>query len=340
MSNQLDSAMMYKLITLASTTLSLLSNVSPAENNYNANLSDGPVRNTIGRSEILKNQLNIFRVVAIGDKNPKAFISVSDIYNDTSAIPSTYVNNQKNISFDKLKYFELQAAYRKKLLKGTFIKETDTVFMYDYKLNQLTKTPVVQLKAVAHLTPYVDKGEQITIWDYMVGFEVGDKLLKKSASNYYENLLVYIGSNNPFLPGKMQLVKWKEINKKQFPISNHNTLSKGDKEAYYNFTGGSIIYYIKDILTDGTITERYFIAISTKGKVVLKNEKFTNSEGSSIAPLNFVAGNKEENQWAGYLFKNKPAVILGFEYHSFGCPSIILLNKASGNIAINCDNRH
>ncbi|MCX2473648.1 hypothetical protein OQZ33_04815 [Pedobacter sp. MC2016-05] len=207
--------------------------------------------------------------------------------------------------------------------------------MYDYKLSQLLKTPVVQLKAVAHLTPYADKGEQITIWDYMVGFETGNKVLKKSALNYYDNVLVYIGSNNPFLPGKMQLVKWKEIDKKQFPIANLNKLTKGDKVAYYSFTDDSLIYYIKDILTDGTITERHFIAISIKGKVVLKNEKFKNSEGSSIAPLNFVAGNKEENQWAGYLFKNKPAVIFGFEYHSFGCPSIIVLNKASGNIAIN-----
>lgn len=61
---------MYKLITLASITLRLLSNYEPGKNIYNANLSDGAVRYTIGRSQISRNQLAIFKVVAMGDKNP------------------------------------------------------------------------------------------------------------------------------------------------------------------------------------------------------------------------------------------------------------------------------
>ncbi|RZK49819.1 MAG: hypothetical protein EOO87_19660, partial [Pedobacter sp.] len=58
-----------------------------------------------------ENGFNLFRIVPMGDNDSKAFISISDIYPDTAAVPSLYVKNQKNIPFDKLKYFELETAY-------------------------------------------------------------------------------------------------------------------------------------------------------------------------------------------------------------------------------------
>ncbi|RZK49099.1 MAG: hypothetical protein EOO87_20070 [Pedobacter sp.] len=286
-----------------------------------------------------ENGFNLFRIVPMDDNDSKAFISISDIYPDTVAVPSLYVKNQKNIPFDKLKYFELETAYRKKLLNGTGIKETDTVFMYDYKFNELAKIPVGNLKAVAHLTPYAHKGRQISIWDYMLGFEVKNDVLKKSALQYYNNVLVYIGNKNPFMQGKMYLVKWQKIEKKLFPFQQKNKVDNNSASNYYTFKNDKFIYYIRDILVDGRIEKRHFVAINAITKNILVERKFANSEGSSLAPLNFTDEN-QENQWSGYLFKNKPPVIFGFEYHSFGCPAITILNKSYAEIPIKCDNRH
>jgi hypothetical protein len=71
---------------------------------------------------------------------------------------------------------------------------------------------------------------------------------------------------------------------------------------------------------------------------------FNNSEGASVAPLNFGISNPNyadlKGQWMGKLFKNKPEVIFGFEWVSFGCPGIIYINSRDKYIQINCDNRH
>jgi len=56
------------------------------------------------------------------------------------------------------------------------------------------------------------------------------------------------------------------------------------------------------------------------------------SEGTSLNPLNY--------QWTGKLFKNKPAVIFGFQIHSFDCPTIQFLSMSEKEISLYCDNNH
>lgn len=292
--------------------------------------------------------LNIFTITTFGDdnnntKNISAFVSLSDIYHDSLAVPPRYIANQKNISFKELKYFELDAEYRRKLLKGTKIKETDTLFMYDYGLNELEKFEVKKLKAVANLTPYNSEGEQIYEGDYMLGFQIERDMMKKSATQYYNNVLVYIGNKNPFVQQKLQLPKWEEIKEKDFPkpFSNKEFNDERYKVGnHYQFKSDTITYYVRDILIDMQITRRHFIAVGKNRKNIIAERMFSESEGSSLAPLNFTSKDNFENQWTGYLFKGKPPVIFGFEYHSFGCPSITLLDKAYADIPINCDNRH
>ncbi|MFI8605669.1 hypothetical protein ACIGCP_14490 [Cellulophaga baltica] len=66
-------------------------------------------------------------------------------------------------------------------------------------------------------------------------------------------------------------------------------------------------------------------------------------ESSSKAPLR-IKGEKydyEENlQYVGRLFKNRPPVVFGFTFKSFGCPSINFIDKNELPIFILCDNRH
>jgi hypothetical protein len=62
-------------------------------------------------------------------------------------------------------------------------------------------------------------------------------------------------------------------------------------------------------------------------------------ESETPAPLNYVESEYIE-QWTGKLFKNKPPVILGFQYVAFGCPGITFLSPTEKDIYIYCDNRH
>lgn len=292
-----------------------------------------------------EHDLNIFTVTTIGDDSKtddvKAFVSLSDIYDDSLAIPAKYIADQKNISFDELKYFELSSGYREKLLKGIKINEADTMFMYDYALNKLEKIPVNKLKAVAHLTPYATKGEQIVSGDYMIGFEVGRDVMKKSSTQYYSNVFVYVGSDNPFAQIQLKAPKWQKINAKDFPKLSKAKLNNNGYKAgnYYRFKSDAITYYLRDFLSENKVVKRHFIAV---GKSMITEKVFEESEGTSLAPLNFVDNdaNSTKEQWTGKLFKNKPLVIFGFNYLSFDCPSIILLDKTSAEISINCDNRH
>lgn len=296
-----------------------------------------------------ENDFNIFRVTTIGNHSEiddiKAFVSLSDIYYDSLAVPPQYIANQKNMSFGELKYFELSSAYRKKLLKGIKINEKDTMFIYDYGLNKLERVPLKKLKAVAHLTPYASEGEQIFDGDYMIGFELSRDVMKKSAMQYYNNVLVYIGSKNPFVLGQLKLAEWQKINENDFPkfyMKQEFNEDRYEAGNSYQFKSDTITYYLRDVLFENKITKRHFIAVGKSGKNMITEKIFEESEGTSLAPLSFVDNDATSigEQWTGILFKNKPPVIFGFEYHSFGCPSILLLDKTYAEIPINCDNRH
>ncbi len=295
------------------------------------------------RFELKENDLNIFRVTTVGvDRNIEAFVSLSDLYQDTLAMQTKYMTNQKSIPFDDLKFFELDSASRQRVLTGTNLSERDTMFMYDYQSGDFTKIPVKELKAVAHLTPYASEGEDISPWDYMIGFEVGHAVLHKSKERYYNNVLVYIGKKNPFVQAKLQLVKWEKIEERDFPKKSlKNEYSHVLKTSnYYQFKSDTVTFFIRDVLVENRVEIRHFIA--AKGKRILVEKIFRESEGSSLAPLNFAdtVDASSGEQWVGYLFKDKPAVVFGFEYHSFGCPSIMYVDKRYSEVPINCDNRH
>jgi hypothetical protein len=56
------------------------------------------------------------------------FVSMSDIYNDSLAIPNDIIENQKTKTFAELKHFELTGIYREKLLKGTSLSKLTHYF--------------------------------------------------------------------------------------------------------------------------------------------------------------------------------------------------------------------
>lgn len=307
------------------------------------NLIERYAEQQTSRARLKEDDLNIFSVTTVGDnKRKEAFVSLSDLYQDTLAMPAKYMIDPKSISFDELKFFELDPTSRKRLLTGTNIAEEDTMFMYDYQSGDFAKIPVKELKAVAHLTPYASEGEEISPWDYMIGFQVENAVLNKSKERYYSNVLACIGKQNPFVQAKLQLIEWEKIEERDFPknsLKEEQSHVHDKTNSYYQFKSDTVTYFIRDVFVENRLEIRYFIAV--KGKNILVEKIFRESEGTSLAPLNFAdAVEAGGEQWAGYLFKDKPAVVFGFEYHSFGCASIMYVDKTYGEVPINCDNRH
>jgi hypothetical protein len=186
----------------------------------------------------------------------------------------------------------------------------------------------------------------------MIGFEINKKFLY-GFEKYFRNSLVFVGKESPFVLNQMKPVAWKKIESQKFPTSANDSTtnielkrfhyssdySKGD---IYMYEANTLQYFVQNILwkkeTDRLIA-RHLVVINKKTKETVRSAVYVDHESSSPAPLNFVESEYIE-QWTGNLFKNKPPIILGFEYVSFGCPRITFLSSTEKDNYINCDNRH
>ncbi|PTT25357.1 hypothetical protein DBR28_18125, partial [Chryseobacterium sp. HMWF028] len=285
---------------------------------------------------------NIFSlsVISSAEKNSDMdiFISVSDIYEGAQPIPANIIKNQKQMTFEELQHFELDAPSRKKLLNGIHLTENDSLYIYEYGSNKLQKMPVSQLKAVAYLSPYSDS-EEADPESYMMGFQVATHQ-KTTDYDRYNNAIAYFGNKNPFVENEMKAVKWQKANndvsKKYF---SHSKLAQGKtyQTQYENMT-----YYLQDYLEEGNILERKLVVINDhKEKITEKTFTLAGSDGGEFLPLYGIDADEANIfQWTGHLFKEKPPVIFGFIAQSFGCPSISFLDNKEKDFLINCDNRH
>ena len=264
------------------------------------------------------------------------FISLSDIYMDSVTVPADIIRNQKNIPFDKLKHFELPAFYREKFLKGTKLSENDTLYLYNYKENHLDKLPIKNLKAVANLTFYSSEGEEIYDDDYMIGFQLDEKIDREKSMDKTNYSLAYFGKQNPFAEQKLEPVKWKKVDGKDFPVKIASKLKLGKT---YHYKVGNLDCYLQDLMSENEVRERKLVAVKD-GKVRL-DRTITKGEGAEFYPLNFVEEtDNNESQWTGNLFKGKPPVVFGFLSESFGCTAITFLDNSYPDLYTDCDNRH
>ena len=302
-----------------------------------------PVSTEIKKDSLIsqKNKLDNFNIFEIytmeNGSNYIIFISLSDIYTDSLAIPPEIITNQKNLSFDQLKHFELPATYREKLLKGTKLKENDTLYLYNYKSNILEKFSVKKLKAVAHLSLYTSEGEDISEYDYMIGFQLNKTENEEIAMEKANFALAYFGKQNPFHQKPLKSIHWKKVSADQFPLkTQHKSLKAGN---IYEYKTENLQYFLQDLMRETEVVERKLVVLKN-GKHIFEKD-YTLGEGSAFTSLNSVESNEyNDYQWTGNLFKGKPPVIFGFISQSFGCPSIAFLDQKHPEIYTNCDNRH
>ncbi|MGQ2985191.1 oxidoreductase [Flavobacterium sp.] len=280
-------------------------------------------------------------------KDSFAFISLSDNYHVSEHPDSLTIPPSKN----HLQVFKLDGKYRKQLLHKTKIQETDNVYIYDHFKDKLVTFKVSRLEAFACLTIYssVDEGP-FEAYEYMIGFKVDRKYLK-DLGEYYSNSLVYIGKENPFAKGGIKQLLWKKIPPKDFPnvkmtAENEKKIHHYDRKIYtmgdvWNADADGYRFFLQDIIVDERIYARWLLVYNSASNQPVLDKMFVDSEGTIQAPLNYIDHEYPSvNQFAGKLFKNKPPVVFGFEYVSFGCPGITFLSASEEDLYINCDNRH
>ena len=268
------------------------------------------------------------------------FISLSEIHHLSEHPDSLATPDFSNIEIEEApnyEYIELDSSYRKRFLSATHISETDKVFLYDYSVNSLLKFTVKNLKAVACLN-YYGGDWPYSQNEYMIGFEIEKKYLT-AFDKYYCNAIVSIGKKNPFIRGKVKQVTWIKIQPSDFPskeIPNYDSAYTGKciTGDAYKFELEGLQYFLQELVrvTDQSVQAKRLIVIDFKTKKTICEKYFYSGEGASFAPM--------ENQWTGKLFKNKPSVIFGFHYVSFGCPYFTFLNSSESDLYIKCDNRH
>lgn len=290
----------------------------------------------------------LFDVRISDESKPRlAFISLSDIdplseHPDSLATPS--LEEMESDSAKKYEHVKLTGSYRKRFLARTNVSERDKLFIYDYSSHVLLSFNIMDLDVVANLNNY-GAAWPYSQYDFMIGFEITEEHLKSIRPNSY-TIIACVGKEDPFVTGKMQHIEWENTDSTTFPdqplgpvalaeLESYNLKeSRFIKHAVYKYEANGLVYFLQDWKRKDLEwgDARRLLVVSAKTKEVLYEGFYMDSEGTGLTPL--------DNQWTGPMFKNKPPVVFGFLYHSFGCPSIEFISMIEKPVYINCDNRH
>ncbi|MFK8103340.1 MAG: hypothetical protein AB8G15_12475 [Saprospiraceae bacterium] len=257
--------------------------------------------------------------------------------------PDSLVIEDRYLGYNmSTEHHEMNPKYRKRFLERLKLKETDKVFIYNYSTTKKYTFAVKDLPLFAHLSIY-GAGQPVEQYAYLIGFNLEDHLAIEDARTYY-NAFVTIGKENPFVVGEMQAPTWEKVAPELFPASAQAFPAEGKYviENTYQYEANGFAYFVQDFTFGINRSGRRLLVQAAKGKEKLLEKTYHSSEGTSLAPLNFVHPEDKEDryQWTGKLFKNRAPVIFGFEYHSFGCPGIEFISPTERGTYIRCDNRH
>lgn len=284
--------------------------------------------------------INLYQISLhqISEESYIPYVSLSDTYPinenpDSLAIP---INNPED-DHEKFEYFELEGNYRKNFLMRSGFSEKDKLFIYDYSRNVLKTFNVKELKLVACLTIY-GADWPYSQYDYRIGFEL-DKRLLNGYDNYFSNSLVSIGKVSPFNMGKITNIQWNKIDNKTYPSEKISLIDLEYINSQSYLTGNiysceidTLVFYMEELIQDNWSFGKRIMVLNRKTKEKILEKIYYAGESASFADI--------EYQWTGKLFKNKPNVIFGFLWESFGCERITFMDNFMDELYIYCDNRH
>jgi len=301
-------------------------------------------------NSFVHSNINIFYIHEYGNNGKEYagdFVNLSEGFLENSYDHQT--GEQKEISVIPEEnlgkdYFDLSSKNRKKFLQQMKISETDSVFIYSFSKDSITRLPVKSLKVMANLNIYAKGDEHVSTYDYELGFKLED--YKSGDGEYF----VFVGERNIFQTGSLRSIIWEVMKTDDFPVTFnaemiHYSIRNWFKDMRsgksYRFSNGNLNYFLQDLIHDGTI-HRYLVVIDTTTENVVYKDIFMDTESTSSMPLNIKGQETEyyQTQWTGTIFKNKPAIVYGFLSNSFGCPDIRFLSNSEPTIYIRCDNRH
>ncbi|WP_107038687.1 hypothetical protein [Brumimicrobium mesophilum] len=262
-----------------------------------------------------------------------AFIPLTDmnLWNEETW-PFAEVFYEKN----ELKKDEIQTLpqnIKSDFLNFVKIKETDSIFIYNMLLDTVFKFQVDKTELIRKQNPYFGEVVALKILD----------LDLESMGTFYWNSFVFIGSSNPFQTGNIHQIKWQKVHKSEFPSGIEIPINKNWEDTYspgetYKYLTNEHEYLIQNLEVLKGMTEgRHLIIRHKETKEIVHNSAFMYTEGTDLSPL---FSESENNQWTGKIFKNKPTILYGFLWLSFGCPSIDFIGNKEPSLIIYCDNRH
>lgn len=285
------------------------------------------------------------------DKSKLFFVSVSDRYPFSEHPDSLNIPEEvfKGKTAGEAPHIPIEGVYRKRLMKRVGIKETDSVFVYNYVTDVLKAYAVKNLKTSAVINIYSSEDEAVEQHYYMIGFELPNPGTRKFEET---DNLVYIGAQNVFARGQMKAIHWTDTGKKKFPTHT----CKAEKrrrdnirlENVYYYTQDGFKYYAQETLFDDTV-QNYtdikilHVLVTDRQNNIVADLYIEQSEGESPATMNHfskVSNEASVSQYTGRLIKGEPLVILGVVWSSFGCEPIYFLNSKQSSMYVNCDNRH
>jgi hypothetical protein len=274
------------------------------------------------------------------------FVSLSDSYTysehpDSLAIPDEHLG-ELDLDLDPVHHHVLKGKYRSRFLQNVGISEQDKIFIYSPNRDTVIRFKVKDIPLIARITIY-GANLPVSQYDYQVGFEIIPSKLPSEVWNQYYKTYVFVGKTNPFVLGQLQPMLFEPIDPQLFPpnypIAEVSTFELQSLEKrVYRFSMGGLEYlvcaYGHAVL--------HLVVLNATNKNLVYEAVYYDSESSSPAPLSIRndTANTENEQWTGRLFKDKPPVVMGFMYHSFGCESIDFLDPFIDPIYVRCDNRH
>lgn len=294
-------------------------------------------------------EIELFSLSAMEyNENEKVFlVSLSEIYPlsehpDSSAIPD--IGDWEMLDANTI---VLDSIYRQRFFARTGLLLTERLIVYDYLNNISASFPLNTLRLVACLNMYAGNDDwPYSQYEYMIGFELEPSVLANFNPFFYQTF-VYLGSSDPFAHQPLKPIHWSLVDKLNLPKSK---MMKAQKTFLKNHTCGNkyvfeengFKYMIQEYLFEANLNARRMVIEDIKTKKIVCERFFRDSEGASLAPLNYtdLENILQIDQWTGVLFKDKPPVVFGFLYQSFGCPAITFLNATMEDVYIRCDNRH
>ncbi|SEA01313.1 SH3 domain-containing protein [Bizionia paragorgiae] len=277
-----------------------------------------------------------------------AFLNVSETYftnryTRNSNYEKTPIISPAQATSNTVRLNKIQ---RKEFLKRMRLSENDSVYIYNLLQDRINSYVIKNLPVIACLSPYFnDNYDHPSEDDYQIGFDLGIKEIDD------ENFTV-VGRNNPFQTGKLTRFLWEPIDSSAFPKPfSTNTDSQYEKEDLkglqasdsYAFYTDDLDYFIQNLKNENQLDYRYLVVRDAHTKAIIFEQLQRNSESSHLIPL-AIKGHIENDfyktQWTGKPLKNLPTTLYGFEGYSFGCPSLVFIDKRKPTLPILCDNRH